>query len=52
MQHGLSDTAPATCGAPYTGPILVLGDSGTTRAADWTVKRLKFEAKRSQSFRF
>ncbi|MET3479388.1 hypothetical protein [Variovorax atrisoli] len=48
----LPGSAPAVCGAPYSGPILVLGDSGTTTASQWTFKRVKVEARRKQTFRF
>lgn len=42
----------AVCGAPYAGPILVLGDSGTTTASEWQFKRVKVDARRKQTFRF
>jgi hypothetical protein len=48
----LSPTDLAVCGAPYSGPILVLGDSSTTTASQWQFKRVKVEAKRKQTFRF
>jgi hypothetical protein len=48
----LPGSAPAVCGAAYTGPILVLGDSGSTTASLWSFKRVKVEAKRKQTFRF
>lgn len=48
----LPGSAPAVCGADYRGPILVLGDSGTTTASQWSFKRVKVEAKRKQTFRF
>jgi hypothetical protein len=49
---GLPGSAPAVCGANYRGPILVLGDSGTVTASEWSVKRVKVAAKRKQTFRF
>ncbi len=48
----LPGSAPAVCGAAYTGPILVLGDSSSTTASQWSFKRVKVEAKRKQTFRF
>jgi hypothetical protein len=48
----LDPNSPAACGAPYKGAILVLGDSGTKVASQWSVKRLSIESKRKQTFRF
>jgi hypothetical protein len=50
--NALDGSAPASCGAPYKGAILVLGDSSTKVASQWSVKRLSIESKRKQTFRF
>lgn len=49
---GLPGTAPASCGKPYSGVTIILGDSGTNVAASWQVKNIRFEAGTVRNFRF
>lgn len=48
----LDSTKPATCGKPYSGVTVILGDSNTIAAASWQVKNIRFEAKTVRNFRF
>lgn len=48
----LASNAPASCGKPYSGVIIVLGDSGTSVPASWQVKNIRFEANTVRNFRF
>lgn len=47
----------AACAAPYRGAVLVLGDSVTVDASEWSVESIRMESNtstgiRTQSFRF
>lgn len=48
----LAGDKPAACGKPYSGAIVVLGDSGTVVASDWKVKKIRFNAANVRNFAF
>ena len=49
---GLADDKPAACGKPYSGAIVVLGDSSTVVASDWKVKKIRFNGANARNFAF
>lgn len=49
---GLAAGAPASCGKPYRGAIVVLGDSGTDVAVQWKLKKVRVKTTAARNFAF
>ena len=49
---GLAPTAPARCGKPYRGAIVVLGDSGTDVPVQWKLKKVRVNTTSARNFVF
>lgn len=49
---GLNASDPGSCGKPYRGAIVVLGDSSTVWSAEWKVKKVRVNTKSARNFVF
>lgn len=47
-----ASTAPAVCGKPHGGALVVLGDSGTSVATDWKIKTIQLKGFNTKTFKF
>ncbi|MDB5829673.1 MAG: hypothetical protein JWQ73_3893 [Variovorax sp.] len=47
-----ANSTAATCAKPYSGAIVVLGDSGTFTASEWMLKQVQIRGLNMRTFRF